>query len=73
MVRSQICENVLTIDMHLQQAGSTTVFELHGNAATSTCTMCREKVDTPGVIIQLQDKVQCPPLYPEMRYRPLHF
>ena len=52
-------KNVLTRYMHLQQAGSTTVFELHGNMVTSTCRMCREKVDTSSVIIQLQDKVHC--------------
>lgn len=41
----------------LQVAGSTSVFELHGNAATSTCMACREQMPTPEAIWQLQGQV----------------
>lgn len=44
-----------------QVAGSASVFELHGNAATSTCTMCHEQMPTLYVIGQVQDQVSSHP------------
>ncbi|KAG0593381.1 hypothetical protein KC19_1G325300 [Ceratodon purpureus] len=48
------CVITQNIDNLHQQAGSTSVFELHGNAATSSCIMCHEQVPTPEAIGQLQ-------------------
>lgn len=50
------CVITQNIDNLHKQAGSALVFELHGNAATSTCMMCHEQMPTLEAMGQLQDQ-----------------
>lgn len=56
MEKQKLISCIITqnIDNLHKVAGSTSVYELHGNAATSTCMACREQMPTPEAIWQLQ-------------------
>lgn len=39
------------------------MFELHGNAATSTCMMCKETIPTLDAMVQFQEDEVCCTFY----------
>eukprot|EP00250_Pteridium_aquilinum_P029903 c40309_g1_i1 orf=422-1198(-) len=48
------CIITQNVDNLHQQAGSKLVYELHGNASTSTCMSCKQKFATDELMLQLQ-------------------
>ncbi|MCO5582924.1 hypothetical protein L7F22_036827 [Adiantum nelumboides] len=55
------CIITQNVDNLHQQAGSKLVYELHGNASTSTCASCKQKFDTNKVTLQLQSNEEARP------------
>lgn len=59
------CIITQNVDNLHQLAGSKLVYELHGNASTSTCVSCKQKFDTDEVMLQLKsNKESRPPKCP---------
>lgn len=55
------CIITQNVDNLHQLAGSKLVYELHGNASTSTCLSCKEKFATDELISQLESNKTGPP------------